>query len=125
MANTGAAREERREQQRRHLYFFSRVFDEDTHELAGRLVDISGKGMMMVSEKPIKANQTFKFKLVLPGAVGGKRTLILEAKSRWSTKAAAQDHFDNGFELVNISSRDARMIGRLTADLGPGYGKLE
>ena len=113
MLSTGVIVEERRKLQRRHLYFYSRVFDEETHKLAGRLVDISREGMMLVSDRSMKPNSSFRFKLVLPNSVAGKKTLILEAHSRWSQKTSDRALFDNGFELVNVSDQNARVIDRM------------
>ena len=121
MASKGAAKEERRKQQRRHIYFYSRVFDENTHELAGRLVDISREGMMLVSDRPIEADLNFKFKLVFPSPISGKKALVLEARSRWSKNTGTQDLFDNGFELINVSIQNARMIDGLLKNTGLNY----
>jgi hypothetical protein len=113
--------DDRRKLPRRHLYFYSRVFDEDTREMVGRLVDINTQGMMLISEQPIDGQSQFKFKLVLPKAIEGKKELHLEAESKWSRQALNQDLYDNGFRLVNVSSRDAEMIGRLINNAGFKY----
>ncbi len=105
--------EERRKLPRRHLYYYSRVFDEDTREMAGRLVDITHEGMMMVSEKPISSDNEYKFKLILPEAIEGKRNLVIEAKSKWSKQASIENQYDNGFAFVNINDKSARIIDRL------------
>lgn len=105
--------EDRRKLPRRHLYYYSRVFNEDTHEMAGRLVDISREGMMIISDKPIQSNTRYKFKLILPVAVEGRKHLVIEAQSKWSKHAAIENQYDNGFSLVNINPQSARMIEKI------------
>ena len=105
--------EERRSEDRRHLYYYSRVFDESTQAMAGRLVDISTAGMMLVSEKPINNKTHFSFRLILPKAIEGKKELHLEAQGRWSKRAVNPDLYDNGFELLNVTPKTAETIERL------------
>ncbi|MCP4584201.1 MAG: PilZ domain-containing protein [candidate division Zixibacteria bacterium] len=105
--------DERRAAPRRHLYYYSRVFDENTQQMAGRLVDLTTKGMMIVSEKPVDSETTFKFKLFLPKSIEGKKTLIVEARSRWSKQAVNPDLYDNGFQLLNVTPDSAQTIRSL------------
>ena len=114
----GCFMEERRKLPRRHLYYYSRVFDEDTREMAGRLVDITSEGMMMISEGPIKKDALFKFKLVLPRAIDGKKSLVIEAQNKWSKQTSTRNLYDNGFKLVNITTNSAAMIERLIKSTG-------
>ncbi len=110
--------EERRKLLRRHLYYYSRVYDESTHEMAGRLVDITREGMMMVSENPVKSETQFTFKLILPKPIEGKKYLVVEARSKWSKKAGVEDRYDNGFKLININAKAAEMIDRMVCRAG-------
>jgi len=105
--------DERRALKRRHLYYYSRVFDEATQQMAGRLVDLTTEGIMIVSEKPVSANIKFKFKMLLPKSIEGHKTLNIEAESRWSKQAANPDLYDNGFQLLNVKPGDEKIIERL------------
>lgn len=110
--------DERRKEWRRHLYYYSRVFDEQTHELAGRLVDITTGGMMVISEKPAQKDAVYKFKVVLPEPIEGQKSLELEAKSKWSRQTTYQDLYDNGFQIVNISLKNIDTLNRLVSQVG-------
>jgi c-di-GMP-binding flagellar brake protein YcgR len=105
--------DERRVLKRRHLYYYSRVFDEATQQMAGRLVDITTEGIMLVSEKPVSANTRFKFKMLLPKSIEGQKTLNLEAESRWSRQAVNPDLYDNGFQLLSVKPGDEKIIEKL------------
>jgi hypothetical protein len=117
----GFKMDEHEKEGRRHLYYYSRVYNENTHQMAGRLTDISTAKMMLVSEEPIRKDTKFKFKLVLPKAIEGKKALMLEARSKWSKRALNQDLFDNSFELLNVTSKTAEMIDRITGSVMAKY----
>ena len=110
--------EERRKERRRHLYYYSRVFDEQTHEMAGRLVDITKSGLMLISEKPAQKDTVYKFKVVLPEPIDGQRALEIVAKSKWSRQTSYQDLYDNGFQITDISNQAVNTLNRLVNRAG-------
>ena len=101
---------------KRHSYFYSRVYDENTHQQTGRLVDISTGGIRLVSENPIKTNSIFQLKMVLPKEIEGKRTITFDAVSSWCNRAANSDLYDSGFKLVDISPQNVDIIKHLIRD---------
>ena len=54
-----------RSMKRRHLIYYLKVLDRDTEELLGFLVDITTKGFMVMSEKPIERDKVFHLKILL------------------------------------------------------------
>lgn len=104
---------EGRRRKTRHRYYYSRVYDENTHRQAGRLVDITTDGIRIVSENPIKTNTTFQFRMVLPGEIEGKRTICFDVLSKWCNNTSDSDLFDAGFTLLNITPDKAQIIEHL------------
>ena len=49
-----------------YLVMYLRVFDEDTGELLGHVVDINKQGIRLVSDKPIPSNQIFRLWVDVP-----------------------------------------------------------
>ena len=72
---------DRRKHKRRHTIFYLKVYDETTGKVAGRLVDITIEGMMLVSEKQVDMSNIFDFRLALPEKINGVDELTLKAKS--------------------------------------------
>ena len=59
--------EEGRALNRRHLiYYFLEVNDIGSGELLGHLVDITTKGIKLVSKHPIETGKKFKLQMLLP-----------------------------------------------------------
>lgn len=101
---------------RRHLIYYLRVFDKDNGQMIGNLVDISTRGIMLVSDKPIDINQRFHLKMVLPETVAGSREVEFEAESRWCQNDANVDFYDTGFELIDPTNRFLEAVDKLVDD---------
>lgn len=98
---------------RRHLIYYLRVFDRKDNQLLGNLVDISTRGIMIVSDKPIKANQRYSLRMVLPETLEGSREVEFEAESRWCQNDANQDFYDTGFELIDPNNSFLEAVDKL------------
>ena len=51
---------DRRKTKRRYLLYYMRIYDTDTREQIGNLVDITAKGMMIVNPRPLIEGQTYR-----------------------------------------------------------------
>ena len=101
---------------RRHLIYYLRVYDASTGGLIGNLVDISTKGIMVVSECQIPDHKRYVLKMVLPETVDGKKEVEFEAESRWCKNDTNPDFYDTGFELMNPSGSFLDAVDRLVED---------
>ena len=105
---------------RRHLIYYLRVFDRDGDhdgkELLGNLVDISTRGIMLVSERPIEVGRVFNLRMYLPETVEGSREVEFSAESRWCQNDANPDFYDTGFELVDPAPHFLDAVDKLVDD---------
>ena len=101
---------------RRHLIYYLRVYNAKTGELLGSLVDISTKGIMLVSDDTIPAGQHYHLKMVLPDSVDGSKNVEFEALSKWCKNDVNPDFFDTGFELIDPSSNFLEVVDKLVED---------
>jgi hypothetical protein len=109
---------EKRELKRAHLIYYLRVFDRNTEKLLGHLVDLTPKGVMLVSEEPIAVGETFKVRMMLPITVFGKNRIDFEAESLWSTNDINPDFYDTGFRLTGLDPADEELIQSLVKEYG-------
>ena len=115
-ANEQAAEDNKRSVPRRHLIYYLRVFDTETNSLLGNLVDISTKGIMVVSDQQIESGIRYRLKMVLPDTLEGSKEVEFDAESRWCRNDANQDFFDTGFELIDPHSAFLDAVDRLVED---------
>lgn len=101
---------------RRHLIYYLRVFDKKTDEIIGNLVDISTRGIMLVSDKPISINKRYQLKMILPETIAGKKEVEFDAESRWCQNDANQDFYDTGFELIDPTNKFLEALDKLVVD---------
>jgi len=104
--------DDRRKTQRKYLIYYLRVFDQNTGNLVGHIVDISPEGVMLISESPIEVDMVFQFRMDLPTDTG-KTHADFSARSIWCQRDANPDFYDTGFHLLEIEEGDVSAIEQL------------
>jgi hypothetical protein len=110
--------QEKRKYQRRHLIYYLRVFDRNTVNLIGHLVDITAEGVMVISENPIEVGKTFQMRMILPKEFFGKEQITFDAVSRWCDKDINPSFYDTGFQVNDLSEENSKIITQLIEDFG-------
>ncbi len=103
---------------RRHLIYYLEVYDIETGKQLGHLVDITTRGIKLVSKETIPLEQTFIMKLMLPTGYFKEKEIHFEAKSLWSSNAVNPDFFDTGFEVTSLSTEERQIIRKLVEQIG-------
>ncbi len=104
---------EKRKLKRRHLIYYLSVYDRNTEELVGQLVDITTEGIMLTSEKPMEPGVDLALKMNLPEEINGNNHITFDAKSLWCKKDVNPNFFAIGLEFIDISRREIRIIENL------------
>ena len=96
--------DEKRKSVRKYLYNYSKVFDEDTRRISGRLVNLTHDGMMLMTDKPVEQETPLRFRMALPEGIGvtEQRSITFDGTCRWCKKAYNPDYYDVGFEFTNV-----------------------
>lgn len=101
-----------RENRRMYLMFYLRVFDDG--EFLGFVIDISPKGMMVISEAAVKTDRVYKLRMKLPPDIKNsdkKNFVELTAECRWSRPDDENTNFFlNGFELEDMGAGTRELI---------------
>ena len=101
---------DRRKLKRRHLIYYSRVYDRANGKLMGHLMDITAEGVKLISEEPIEINQTFQLRMDLPEDIIAKPYIFLDAKSMWCSPDINPDFYNTGFRVYNMDPKDVELI---------------
>ncbi len=97
-------RKDMRGVERRHLVFYLRVFDGMSSKVIGHIVDISSKGLMLISDNPVPVNEYYRLRMRLPSEIGDKDEILIDATSRWCKPDENPDFFITGFQIFNLTS---------------------
>ena len=109
---------EGRSLKRRHLIYYLEIIDRESGALLGHLVDITTKGIKLVSKKPIETGKHFKLQMLLPEDYFQERSVKFEAESLWSTNDINPDFYDTGFKLSHMDQGAFDIIVTLINQLG-------
>lgn len=101
---------ERRRHKRRNSIFYLKVYDKETGKVAGRLVDITTGGMMIVSEKPVDVGKVAEFRMPLPEKIRDIEEISFNAKSVWNGPDINTEFFDTGLQFVTPSLETIELI---------------
>jgi hypothetical protein len=110
--------EDRRKIKRRHLLFYTRIFDRRNGALLGHIADLTLQGAMIISEEPLPLNTTFQMMMDLPYAYNAKNHIDFDALSVWSTPDLDPKFFNTGFKLLNVDKEDTVIIEKIIQDFG-------
>lgn len=109
---------ERRLIQRRHLFFHLRVFDRNTGEKLGHVVDVTPEGMMLVSEQVIPTDVDFQLKMSLPDEGDKSKSHEFEARSMWSSNDVNPQFYDTGFRVIRATEEHLDLMEYLVEHYG-------
>ena len=101
-----------RENKRMYLMFYLRVFEDG--EFLGFVIDISPKGIMIISEAAIKTDRMYRLRMKLPPDIKNsdkKNYVEFSASCKWSRPDEENTSFFlSGFELEEMSSETGALI---------------
>jgi len=98
--------------------YYMRVYDAQTGDLVGNLVDITPRGAMLVSEAPIPTDTVFRLKMELSQDMADKPYLEFTAKSLWCQPDVAPRYYNIGFQLLDVAPQDVEIILRIVDTYG-------
>ncbi len=105
--------EERRKIKRRYMLYYARIFEAQTQDLVGHLVDITTGGAMIISEKPMQGNTIFNLKLELSADVSDQPYLEFKARSVWCHPDIDPQYYNTGFQIVDLTPEGETIIRRI------------
>jgi hypothetical protein len=107
---------ERRKFKRRLLVYNLEVFDSESNEPMGRMVDITPEGMMLVREKPVDINSVLRLSVELPSEIFNTKRVNFTAIAHWCRHDINPDLFDIGLEFTDVTDKNIETIIGLIAD---------
>jgi hypothetical protein len=110
--------DEKRKINRRFLLYYMRIYDADSRQQIGNLVDITEYGVMIVSDNPIPEEKTIRLRIELTAEVSEKPYMEFSAQSKWCKPDINPHLHISGFEILDISSENAKIIHRIIDTFG-------
>jgi len=100
------------------LIYYLRVFDRESDDLVGHLVDLTTGGMMVISEEPLPVDREFHLRMDLPPGLFVLERWETNARSIWCRPDVNPVFHDTGLEFVGFTRQDELIV----QDLIDNYG---
>lgn len=98
------------------LITYPEVFDKNSKQPIGRVLDITTEGVKLISKGPIDTNKTFNMRMSLPLNILGSEEITFDVSSLWSNKDINPDYYSTGFRMTKIANHDVRRIEHLVRE---------
>lgn len=102
---------------RRRASDYLLVTDTDSGQVLGRIINVSPKGIAVMSTESLAVDRSFNLSIKLPSRAFGCDYLTLTADCRWSTFEKRSDLWENGLEIGEISPDDRRVLQQVVLRL--------
>jgi len=109
---------ELRQLKRRHLIYYLEVFDQKSGKLLGHLVDLTVKGMKLISKAEIAPGQTFSLRMIMPEEYCPEREVHFTGTSTWCSQDVNPDFFATGFITPDLNEKTRRLFMILINQVG-------
>jgi hypothetical protein len=110
--------QDRRKLKRRHVIFYSRVFDRKSGALLGHLMDITVEGLMLISDYPLETGITYHLRMDLPEDVMAKAYLTFDALCLWCRPDINPAFYNAGFKVLDMQQDDVDLIENMIDEYG-------
>lgn len=108
--------EEIRRARRKHLIYFVRVRSSSEESFTGRLVNISSKGLKLITKENLFLGDTYHLDISLPEKMYKLKNIVCMGKTMWHRRSTSGDHFSAGFEIVEIDEINKDGLNELIKD---------
>ena len=105
--------EDKRKVERKHLVDYLRVFDRGSNKLLGYLIDITEKGLMVVTRSKLEKNSIFQLKVLLGEEEEEKennKQIHLDVKTKWCRKSRISGFNEVGFEMLLVTEEAFNLL---------------
>lgn len=109
--------EERRQHSRHGTELQLEVFDLNSGERLGRLVDLSREGFMLFSDTPQTVDALLQCRLVCSAGTQQVQEVRLGADCLWTRPGADGQHCWAGFHIIDLAEDQAEALEHLLAGL--------
>ena len=106
---------EKRQQQRIRLISGIHVYEIESGNHVGNLVDITTDGFRILNREPLKTGKKYSFKLDLKNLMDLDEEFVFDAECMWQQKEFSSGVYNSGFKIVG-STKESRGIIVLLID---------
>ncbi len=104
---------ESRIMKRRQLVYYLKLYDAETGEQVGNVVDITTRGCKIISKEPLPEGITMTLRLDFPEGLYSLKSVILKGNTLWSRPDVNPDFYVTGFEVPRLGAEERKAVRQL------------
>lgn len=104
---------ESRIMKRRQLVYYLKLYDLETGEQVGNVVDITTRGCKIISKEPLPEGKDMALRLDLPEGLYSLESIILKGKTLWSRPDVNPSFYVTGFEVPRLGAEERKVVRQL------------
>ncbi|WP_150276950.1 PilZ domain-containing protein [Halopseudomonas salina] len=106
---------EKRKLERKTVSTSLEVYDLDTGNHLGRVVDLHAEGLMLLSDRPIDLYKHYALQVSLPMTLNGLTEFFLDAESLWNRESLAGGQYWTGLHFTQLPEASRTCIEKMVA----------
>ena len=116
-----------RMERRRKLMTFTPVHDVHTNTLLGYLGDLTLKGALMVSEKPVEAGRTLTMTIEFHETPDKSPAMhmIISARVAWCKLEEHRTYYNVGMEFLDMTKQNKQLVEKILEKYEISHKKLK
>lgn len=107
---------EKRTLERVRCYYYLKVYDKSNKTDIGSIIDISPKGMKIISESAFSEGEALELRIKLPQGYIYGDYFDLKAEIRWCKKNEQEGYFELGLKFLSEAHKGIYVIKMLIED---------
>ncbi len=113
---------DKRIMKRHYLIYYLRVFNRETGEVLGHLVDITTQGVMIMRDSPLEVGGNYSMRIRWRNNEGKLRIADFDGICRWSRPDVNPDFYGAGFAITSAAPEHVDAIQSLIRELSMSGG---
>ncbi len=110
---------EKRNQTRRVARGKYDLFDINSGEYLGILVNMTTEGMMLMSRTPIPPDFVFQLEMRMSRPFRGTASVTFGAEALWCMRSTGNGHYWTGFRIIDIADETEGFLAEMIASWKP------
>ncbi|WP_022962611.1 PilZ domain-containing protein [Halopseudomonas pelagia] len=106
---------EKRRLERHKITTSLEVYDLDSGQHLGRVVDLHAEGLMLLSEQPMELFRRYALQVSLPMILNGMTEFFVDAESLWQRESIAGGQHWTGLHFVRLPDEAKQCIDKMVA----------
>lgn len=98
---------------RRQLVYYLKLYDVDSGELVGNLVDITTRGCKIISKEPLPEGTNMALRLDVPEGYYELESIVMQGTTLWTRPDVNPDFYVTGFEVPRLGATERKVVRQL------------